>query len=89
MSSTEVSTEVRTERVGSSLLITIDRPKARNAVNAAVAAGVTAALDELEADPALRVGVLTGAEGTFCAGMDLKAALTGESPESRAADSAG
>ena len=44
MSSTEVSTEERTERVGSSLLITIDRPKARNAVNAAVAAGVTAAL---------------------------------------------
>jgi enoyl-CoA hydratase len=81
MSSTEVSTEVRTERVGSSLLITIDRPKARNAVNAAVAAGVTAALDELEADPELRVGVLTGAGGTFCTGMDLKAALKGESPE--------
>ena len=41
MSSTEVSTEVRTERAGTSLLITIDRPKARNAVNAAVAAGVS------------------------------------------------
>jgi enoyl-CoA hydratase len=81
MSSTEVSTEVRTERVGSSLLITIDRPKARNAVNAAVAAGVTAALDELEADAGLRVGVLTGAGGTFCTGMDLKAALKGETPE--------
>jgi enoyl-CoA hydratase len=81
MSSTEVSTEVRTERVGSSLLITIDRPKARNAVNAAVAAGVTAALDELEADTGLRVGVLTGAGGTFCTGMDLKAALKGETPE--------
>jgi enoyl-CoA hydratase len=81
MSSTELSTEVRTERVGSSLLITIDRPKAKNAVNAAVAAGVTAALDELEADPGLRVGVLTGAGGTFCAGMDLKAALNGETPD--------
>ncbi|WP_405471143.1 crotonase/enoyl-CoA hydratase family protein [Streptomyces canus] len=73
--------EVRTERIDSTLLITIDRPQARNAVNAAVAAGLAAALDELEADPALRVGVLTGAEGTFSAGMDLKAALRGESPE--------
>ncbi|MGP3999411.1 crotonase/enoyl-CoA hydratase family protein [Streptomyces sp. 8N706] len=73
--------EVRTQKIGASLLITIDRPKARNAVNAAVAAGLAAALDELEADPALRVGVLTGAEGTFSAGMDLKAALKGESPE--------
>jgi len=73
--------EVRTERVGSALLITIDRPQARNAVNAAAAAGIAAALDELEADPELRVGVLTGAGGTFSAGMDLKAALRGESPE--------
>ncbi|MFI7413933.1 crotonase/enoyl-CoA hydratase family protein [Streptomyces sp. NPDC049627] len=75
------TTEVRTETIGSTLLITIDRPKARNAVDAAVAAGLSAALDHLEADPALRVGVLTGAEGTFSAGMDLKAALAGESPE--------
>jgi enoyl-CoA hydratase len=73
--------EVRTERIGSTLLITIDRPQARNAVNAAVAAGLAAALDELENDPTLRAGVLTGAEGTFSAGMDLKAALNGESPE--------
>jgi enoyl-CoA hydratase len=74
-------TEVRTERIGSTLLITIDRPQARNAVNAAVAAGLAAALDELENDPTLRAGVLTGAENTFSAGMDLKAALKGESPE--------
>ncbi|MFB9688902.1 crotonase/enoyl-CoA hydratase family protein [Amycolatopsis plumensis] len=74
-------TEVRTERIGSTLLITIDRPQARNAVNAAVAAQLAAALDELESDPALRAGVLTGAENTFSAGMDLKAALQGESPE--------
>ncbi|MBP2478575.1 enoyl-CoA hydratase [Crossiella equi] len=72
---------VRAERFGSTLLITIDRPTARNAVNAAVATGLAAALDELETDPALRAGVLTGAEGTFSAGMDLKAALQGESPE--------
>ncbi|MEC3977458.1 crotonase/enoyl-CoA hydratase family protein [Amycolatopsis sp. H20-H5] len=74
------TTEVRTEKIGSSLLITIDRPKARNAVNAAVAAGLAEALDRLETDPELRAGILTGADGTFSAGMDLKAALTGESP---------
>ncbi|MEU4249276.1 crotonase/enoyl-CoA hydratase family protein [Amycolatopsis sp. NPDC026612] len=75
------TTAVRTERIGSTLLITIDRPQARNAVDAAVAAGLAAALDELENDPTLRAGVLTGAENTFSAGMDLKAALKGESPE--------
>ncbi|MFD3455566.1 crotonase/enoyl-CoA hydratase family protein [Streptomyces sp. NPDC058691] len=74
------TSEVRAQRVGSALLITIDRPEARNSVNAAVAAGLAAALDELEADTALRAGVLTGAQGTFSAGMDLKAALKGESP---------
>jgi enoyl-CoA hydratase len=74
-------TVVRTEQLGSVLLITIDRPQARNAVNAAVAGELAAALDELEATPELRAGVLTGAGGTFSAGMDLKAALQGESPE--------
>src|SRR3954454_20433264 len=73
--------EVRTERIGSTLLITIDRPQARNAVNAAVAAGLAAALDELEADPTLRAGVLTGADNTFSAGRDVQAALKDESPE--------
>ena len=62
------------------LVVTINRPEAKNAVNAAVAAGVAAALDELDATDELRVGVLTGAGGTFCAGMDLKAFLQGESP---------
>ncbi|MFF7314369.1 crotonase/enoyl-CoA hydratase family protein [Streptomyces sp. NPDC008137] len=79
--STPETLVVRTERIGSALLITLDRPEARNAVNAAVAAQLAAALDELDADPALRAGVLTGEGGTFSAGMDLKAALRGESPE--------
>lgn len=72
--------EVRTEVIGSTLLITIDRPAARNAIDAATAAGIAEALDRLESDPDLRAGVLTGADGTFSAGMDLKAALRGESP---------
>lgn len=71
---------VRVQRVCSTLLITIDRPRAHNAVNAAVAAALAAALDELEADTALRAGVLTGAKGTFSAGTDLEAARRGESP---------
>jgi enoyl-CoA hydratase len=65
----------RRERV---LLITINRPDQRNAVDAAVAEGIAAALDELDADPGLSVGVLTGAGKGFSAGMDLKAFVAGE-----------
>lgn len=61
-------------------VITINRPEARNALNGAVARGIAAAVDELEESDHLRVGVLTGAGGTFCAGMDLKAFLTGDVP---------
>ena len=71
---------VLTERRGSVLLITLNRPEVRNAVNAALAAGVAGALEELDADDALSVGVLTGAGGFFCAGMDLGAFVKGESP---------
>jgi enoyl-CoA hydratase len=71
---------VRTERRDGVSVITIDRPEARNAVNSAVAEGVAAALDELDSDDGLRVGVLTGAGGNFCAGMDLKAFARGEWP---------
>ncbi|MDT0467308.1 crotonase/enoyl-CoA hydratase family protein [Streptomyces gibsoniae] len=74
------TTDVRTHRAGTTLLITIDLPQARNSVNAEVATLLAKALDELETDPGLRAGVLTGAGGTFSAGMDLKAALRGESP---------
>jgi enoyl-CoA hydratase len=77
----EASPAVRTERRGdSTLLITIDRPEVRNAVNAAVAEGIAHALDELDADDSLSVGVITGGGGFFCAGMDLGAFTRGESP---------
>lgn len=72
--------EVLTERRGRVLVITLNRPEAKNAVDAAMARGVAAALDELDGDADLSVGVLTGAGGTFCAGMDLKAFLRGEAP---------
>lgn len=61
-------------------IITINRPEARNALNGEVARGIAAAIDELESNEALRVGVLTGAGGTFCSGMDLKGFLTGDLP---------
>src|ERR1700728_4591758 len=58
--------------------ITINRPEARNAINGAVRTGITEALGELDGRDALAIGILTGAGGTFCSGMDLKAFLAGE-----------
>ncbi|MEI2714288.1 MAG: crotonase/enoyl-CoA hydratase family protein [Nocardioides sp.] len=71
-----VLTDVR----GHVLVVTINRPEAKNAVSGAVAQGIAAAMDRLDSADELRVGVLTGAGGTFCAGMDLKGFLTGDSP---------
>jgi len=71
---------VRVEADDGVLVVTIDRPEARNAVNLAVAEGIAASLDRLDGEDELRVGILTGAGGTFCAGMDLKAFVTGERP---------
>jgi len=75
-----VTDVVQTDDADGVMVITINRPQARNAVNAEVAQGVAAALDALDARDDLTVGVITGAGGTFCAGMDLKAFVTGESP---------
>jgi len=75
-----MSDEVLVERRGAVQVITINRPEARNALNGAVAVGVRDAADELDADRALSVGVLTGAGRTFSSGMDLKAFLKGETP---------
>jgi enoyl-CoA hydratase len=77
---TEQAAPVLVERDGRIQIITLNRPEARNAVNRALAEGVAAALDELDADDELSVGVLTGAGGGFCAGMDLKAFVKGETP---------
>jgi enoyl-CoA hydratase/carnithine racemase len=60
------------------LIITINRPEAKNAVNAAVSHALADAMDRLDGDAGLSVGVLTGAGGSFCAGMDLKAFARGE-----------
>jgi enoyl-CoA hydratase len=71
---------VLAERRSNVLLITINRPDVRNAVNGAVAEGIANALEQLDADDQLAVGVLTGAGGYFSAGMDLGAFVKGESP---------
>jgi enoyl-CoA hydratase len=60
------------------LIVTINRPRSKNAVNAAVSQGLAAAMDRLDGDPELSVAILTGAGGSFCAGMDLKAFVRGE-----------
>ncbi|HMO69091.1 MAG TPA: crotonase/enoyl-CoA hydratase family protein [Novosphingobium sp.] len=62
------------------LEVTINRPEAKNAMTRAAAEGIAAAMDRLDADEALRCAILTGAGGTFCAGMDLKGFLKGELP---------
>lgn len=71
---------VLTEASDGVLTITINRPKAKNAVNKAVAEAMAAALDQLDSDDSLRVGIITGSGGSFCAGMDLKAFVSGETP---------
>jgi enoyl-CoA hydratase len=71
---------VLTEQHERVLVITINRPDQRNAINAAVASGIGSALDQLDDDPELSLGVLTGAGKGFCAGMDLKAFVAGEPP---------
>lgn len=60
------------EQRGPFAVVTIDRPEARNAVNAAVAQGIEDAIDQIEADDAVWVGILTGVPPVFCAGADLK-----------------
>lgn len=71
---------VLTEFAGGVAVMTLNRPNARNAVDLEVAKGLAAALDEFENRPDLVIGILTGAGGTFCAGMDLKAFSRGERP---------
>lgn len=65
-------------RVGHVAVLTINRPERRNSFDLATAAAMEAAVDGFEADPELRVAVLTGAGGTFSAGQDMTAAARGE-----------
>jgi enoyl-CoA hydratase len=70
--------EVLVEHEDGLVIITINRPAQRNAVNRAVSYGVCEAIDEMDRNPDLRAGILTGAGGNFSSGMDLKAFVRGE-----------
>ncbi|WP_123026783.1 enoyl-CoA hydratase-related protein [Mycolicibacterium stellerae] len=80
MSDTSSGTEAAVvERHGNTLLITINRPDARNAVNGAVSRSVGDGLELAQKDPEIRAVVITGAgDKSFCAGADLKAISRGE-----------
>ena len=80
MNTSDTSAAVSTQADGPLWLITISRPEARNAVNRAVAEGLARAMAQLDERPELRVGIVTGAGGNFCSGMDLKAFTGGEIP---------
>jgi enoyl-CoA hydratase len=75
-----MANEVLVDVTDGVMTITINRPEAKNAINKAVAEGIAAAMDKLDSDNDIRVAIITGAGGTFCAGMDLKAFVTGELP---------
>ena len=75
-----MSEEILTSVEDGILVVTINRPDAKNAMTKAAAEGIAAAMDRLDSEDDLRVGILTGAGGTFCSGMDLKGFLRGESP---------
>jgi len=72
--------ELLIDRQDGILVLTFNRPEAKNAMTLALSKAMAQALDELDADPTLSVAVVTGAGGTFCSGMDLKGFLRGERP---------
>lgn len=80
ISGTTTTDEVLVSHEPGVMVITINRPQARNAVTRAVSEGIAHALDELDRRADLTVGIITGAGGSFCAGMDLKGFLRGERP---------
>ena len=76
-----MANELITETHGRVLLITLNRPEARNSVNSALGQALVASMEELDSNDALTAGVLTGAGGGFSAGMDLKAFATEGPPK--------
>ncbi|HML16492.1 MAG TPA: crotonase/enoyl-CoA hydratase family protein [Bryobacteraceae bacterium] len=72
-----MSEGVKVETRGEIAIVTIDRPEARNAVDRAAASALVEAFRAFEADDERRVAILTGSDGTFCAGADLKALAAG------------
>lgn len=78
MSTTGERPRIRTQTRGPILVVTIDRPEARNAFDVATTQQMEAAMDRLESDAGLHLGIITGANGVFSAGADLKGIAAGE-----------
>ena len=72
--------ELIVDRDGGVLVLTLNRPEKRNAINGVLARQIADALDRLDDNDELRVGVITGAGGNFCSGMDLRGLLEGDNP---------
>ena len=75
-----MTTELLVEERGRVLVLTMNRPEARNAMSMSLAHAIADALDQLDERSDLSVGIITGAGGTFCSGMDLKGFSRGERP---------
>jgi len=73
-----MSNLIQTQAKDDVLLVTINRPEVRNAVNGATAEALAGAFRDFDSDPHFHVAILTGAAGTFCAGADLKAVASGQ-----------
>lgn len=73
--------EILVERRERLLVVTINRPRMRNAIDRAASEAIAAAMDRLDSDPEVAVGIITGSGGHFCSGMDLKAFARGERVE--------
>ena len=80
-----MTTNLRTETDGAVLIVTIDRPQVRNAIDGATADELYEVFSAFDADDSLSVAILTGADGTFCAGADLKAISAGQGNKVRQA----
>ncbi|MEQ1438120.1 crotonase/enoyl-CoA hydratase family protein [Fontimonas sp. SYSU GA230001] len=80
---------IRIERRAPLLIVAIDRPQARNAVDGPTAAALAAAFRAFDADEAFKVAILTGAGAHFCAGADLKAVASGEPARANRIDAEG
>jgi enoyl-CoA hydratase len=80
MTAKDSTNSVLVEREGNITVVTINRPEARNAVNSATARKLVEAFQEFDRDDTLDVAILTGSQGTFCAGADLREVAAGTRP---------
>jgi len=80
---TDAAPHLLTEQVGNVLIVTMNRPEAKNALSGEMLALMKQAWDEVDNNPSIRVAILTGAGGAFCAGADLKAMSTSHPSEQR------